>query len=101
VNHVGKEPLYFLQKLFGGNLEFQDPDKVTGNRIPRTRWILNTTKAAKALQKLLPYLHNKREVALLGLKLQETMGTTKKVSDELYQLREEIRQEIIYLNSID
>ena len=101
VNHVAKKPLYILHELFGGSLEYQDPEKVTGNRIPRTRWICNCTKASKALEHLLPFLVNKREVALLGLKLQATMGTTSKTSEETKANRERIRQEIIRQNALD
>jgi hypothetical protein len=101
VNHVAREPLYILLELFGGNLEFQRLEKVIGNRIPRTRWICNTGKASKALERLIPFLVNKKGVAQLGLDFQATMGTTKKTSDEMKALREVIRQEIIRTNKID
>lgn len=101
VNHVAPEPLYFLQELFGGSIEKQTAHTVVGNRKRRHRWVVNTKKADAVLKLLLPYLQNKKDVALLGIKLQATMGTTRKVTDELHNKREAIRNEIKRLNALD
>ena len=101
INHVGKKPLYVMQELLGGCLQYQNPEKVRGNRIPRTRWITNGSTAASVLKLLLPYLVNKKEVALLGLELHSTMRHGRKVTPEMYAYREGIKQKIKDLNAKD
>ena len=102
VNHVAPEPLHVLHELFNGSLQPQKEGSVVGNRVARTRWVLNCASAASALERLLPFFFYYKDVAKLGLELQDTMcyrgGST---PDEVRERREEIRQEIIRLNSID
>lgn len=101
VNHVAPEPLHILHELFGGSLEKQTPHTVKGNRKLRTRWVINSQSAADTIKELLPYLQNKREVALLALEMQETMGTTRRVTDEVYAKRVQIRERMKEINARD
>lgn len=101
VNHVHPKPLKELQKLFGGNIRKQNPEKVVGNRHVRSEWGISCKKAENALIQMMPYLINKKEVARLGLELQGTMGTTQKVSDETLKYRDFIKKEIQRLNALD
>jgi len=93
-----------MQRLFGGKINKQTLNKVIGNRKPRHQWLLNCTQAAEALKRMMPYFKNKQSVAELGLELQSTMGTIKKVSEDvvLYILyRGMLRDKIIHLNTLD
>jgi len=102
INHVAPEPLYEMQRLFGGNIEKQKLTSVVGNRKPRHRWVLNCTSAAEALKRMMPYFKNKQEVAELGLELQATMQETKQpVTDEVLFLRAMLKEKITHLNSLD
>lgn len=102
INHVNPEPLEELHEAFGGALEYQKPSSVKGNRKPRTRWVTNCETAAKVLETLLPYLHNKYAVALYGLELQKTMRFRGgSVPEEIHKKREELRETIIDWNSKD
>jgi len=98
-NHVGKAPIDELYRLFGGNVKYNP--KVKGNRKARYQWTLNTSAAKECLVQLLPYLVNKREVSLLGIELQNTMGTTSRVKDDILKRRDEIKKEVMRLNALD
>lgn len=100
INHVNPKPLQEMQRLFGGKLRFQNPEKVSGNRKPRCSWVVTTQAAANVLVQLMPYFQNKNNVAELGLELQKTM-TTGRVSDETFSYRAMLKQEIQKLNSLD
>lgn len=102
INHVAPEPLLEMQRMFGGKIEKQNPDKVVGNRKPRHRWTLSTETAKTALIRMMPYFKNKNKAAELGLKLQETMQSNKKtVSEDLLNYRDYLKQELQKLNSLD
>jgi len=101
INHVSIEPLLEMQRLFGGKINKQNLNKVIGNRKPRHQWLLNCTQAAEALKRMMPYFKNKQSVAELGLELQSTMGTTKKVSEDVVLYRGMLREKIIHLNTLD
>ena len=102
INHVAIEPLLEMQRLFGGTIEKQNPDKVVGNRKPRHRWTTGTSNAAETLKKMLPYMKNKNKVAALALDFQTTIGAHgQKVSDEMQEKRKFFKQEITRLNSLD
>lgn len=102
INHVAPEPLYEMQRLFGGSIEKQKIESVKGNRQPRHRWVLNCTNAAEALKRMMPYFKNKQQVAELGLELQATMQTNKQqVSEETLLYRALLREKITHLNSMD
>lgn len=101
INHVAIEPLLEMQRLFGGRINKQKLNLVKGNRKPRHQWMLNCTEAAEALKRMMPYFKNKQSVAELGLELQNTMGTTKKVSEDLFLYRSLLKQKIQHLNSLD
>lgn len=102
INHVAPEPLYEMQRLFGGSIEKQKLESVHGNRHPRYRWVLNCSNAAEALKKMMPYFRNKQKVAELGLELQSTMQDNKKqVSEETLLYRAMLKQRITNLNSMD
>jgi hypothetical protein len=102
INHVAPEPLYEMQRLFGGSIEKQKLSSVVGNRKPRHRWVLNCSKAAEALTRMMPYFKNKQQVAELGLELQATMQNNKQtVSDDVLLLRAMLKEKITHLNSLD
>lgn len=98
INHVKPEPLYKLQKLFGGNIRYDD--KVFGNRKPRHTWTLSTKAAYEALLKLRPYLHNKIEETNIALTFQSTVGAQgSKVPEEIQVYRKELAETLIKLNA--
>ena len=102
INHVAPEPLYEMQRIFGGSIEKQKPESVQGNRHPRHRWVLNCNNAAEALKRMMPYFRNKAKVAELGLELQRTMQQDKKmVSEETLIYRALLKEKITHLNSMD
>lgn len=102
INHVAIEPLLEMQRLFGGNIEKQRIESVVGNRKPRHRWVLNCSKAAEALQRMMPYFKNKQSVAELGLELQMTMQKTKQeVPETILLYRAMLKEKITHLNSLD
>ena len=100
VNHVEVSPLEQLQSLFGGVIRKQKKEPV-GNRHRRHEWTISCNKASDALKQMIPYFCNKGAVASLGLDLQETMGTTHKVSEEVLNRRDFIKKEIQRLNALD
>lgn len=100
INHVKRDPLDKIQKLFGGTIRLDT--KVSGNRKPRHVWTLSTKAAAEALEQMMPYLVNKNAVATLGLDFQSTVGLTgQRVSEEVQLYRQRIADQIIHLNSLD
>lgn len=100
-NHVAPEPLYELQKLFGGSVVL-DKRKPKGNRKPRYRWCTSTKNAARALKQMLPYFRNKKGVAALALDFQSTIGKNWiPTSDEVQEYREWCFMEMQRLNSLD
>jgi len=101
VNHVAEAPIHELIRLFGGTFRKQDPEKVIVNRKQRVEWKLTCSAAKKFLTAILPYLVNKIEVVEKVLELQNTMGTTNKVSEEVFELRTKLKKEVQYLNSLD
>lgn len=102
INHVAPEPIYEMQKIFGGAIEKQNPAKVIGKRKPRHRWTLGTAAAAEALKQLMPYLINKNKVAALALDFQQTIGPRgTPVSEDIQYKRIELKQQITLLNSLD
>jgi hypothetical protein len=96
-------PLNELKTLFGGTIRIKNsgPNKENYKRKEQYIWTLSTTQAAEAIKQLLPFLIHKREVALLALEFQETMGTTNKISDETKLLRLLIKDKIQDINSFD
>lgn len=102
INHVAVEPLLEMQRLFGGSIEAQNPDKVTGNRKQRHRWNTSTSNAAETLKQMLPYMKNKNKVSALALDFQQTIQSNKlALSEEVQKQRELYRSEIMRLNSLD
>jgi len=98
INHVAKEPLTEIQSIFGGTI--RHTDKVSGNRKPRHTWTLSTLQAKDFLEQIKPYSKNKGEVIDLGIEFQGLMGTGK-VSDEMYNLRQDYKEKITHINSLD
>lgn len=105
INHVAPEPLYEMQRLFGGSLEKQDTKTVIGNRKPRHRWVTSSNSAKEALIKMLPYMKNKNKVAVLGIDFQNKVigDITKRprITEENLELREWYKREISRLNKLD
>lgn len=95
-------PLEELQRLFGGTIRPKNcgPNREGYNRKAQWLWNVSTAQAATVLTQLLPFLIHKRDVALLALEFQATMGTTKKVSEEVFQLRDTIQTKIKDINSL-
>ena len=104
INHVAPEPLEEMINLFGGNLKKQALDKVVGNRKQRHQWKITTDKAVIALREMLPYMKNKQYVASLAIDFQDTMECARtrwgKVPVDILKKRQEIREEIIRVNSL-
>lgn len=92
-------PLEELQKIFGGSIRPKNsgPNREGYNRKPQWMWCLSTQAATDALKELLPFLIHKRQVALLALEFQETMGTGR-VSEETFAKRESIKEQIGAIN---
>lgn len=103
INHVAPEPLHEMQKLFGGKINMQSEKSVAGNRHRRSQWQINTKQAILMLKQVMPFLRNKQKVAALALDYDSTVSSnnTKKISPEIYQIREDIRLKIVELNSND
>ena len=102
VNHVAIEPLLELQKILGGTIRKQNPDKVTGNRKQRHSWQMSCSQAKEALIQMMPYFRNKTKVAELGIELQNTMGNNgQKVTEELNSVRANLKEQISNLNAKD
>lgn len=102
INHVNPKPLIEIQRLLGGLLKAQNPDKVIGNRKPRYSWSVSTSAAAEVLKQLMPYLNNKNEAAEIGLEFQKTVSKDKKkTSQEITDLREELKAKLQLHNSLD
>ncbi len=94
-------PLEELQKLFGGKISEKNSglNREGYNRKQQWMWNVSTSEAAEALKQLLPFLIHKRQVALMALQFQETMGTTKRVSEETFALRETLKESIASVNA--
>lgn len=95
-------PLEELQKLFGGSIRPKNsgPNHEGYNRKSQWVWSLSTKEASEALKQLLPFLVHKKEIAILALSFQDTMGATKKVSDDVFKLRSHIKEQITHINSL-
>ena len=98
---ANRTPLEELQKLFGGNINIKNsgPNKENYKRKTQYLWCLSTAKAAEVIEQLLPYLIHKKEVARLGLEFQSTMSNFK-VTDEVWNRREELKSKIQAINSL-
>lgn len=102
INHVNPEPLYEIQRIFGGTIRKQNPDKVIGNRHLRHSWQASCQQAADALIQMMPYFRNKFQVAELGIELQNTMGNRgQRTSLELQLYRAMLKDKISKLNAKD
>lgn len=93
-------PLKELQSIFGGTIRIKSQGKKTDgyNRLTQYIWTLSTKQAAEALRQMLPYLVHKREVALLALEFQKTLGKGK-ITPEVLAYRLEIKHKISGINS--
>ena len=102
INHVKIDPLLEMQKILGGTIRKQNPDKVIGNRKQRHSWQMSCSQAKEALIQMMPYFKNKQEVAELGIELQNTMQRDKKkTTDELTLYRASLKDLISTLNAKD
>lgn len=105
INHVAPEPLFEMQRLFGGTIQKQSLHTVVGNRKQRHRWITSCKTASDALIKMLPYMKNKTKVAVLGIEFQtDVLGdidNRPRITEESMQKREWYKTEISRLNSLD
>jgi len=102
INHVSIQPLLEMQRALGGNIRKQSENTVVGKRKARHSWTLSCSQAEIALIKMMPYFKNKNNVASLGLDLQNTMSANKlALSEDIFNIREAIKQQIINLNSLD
>jgi hypothetical protein len=104
LKHVAPEPVYVLQKLFGGTIriERRQHNKDGCNRKDIHVWQTSCNAAKEALVQMMPYFVNKNNVAELGIDFQKTFtGKVYKVSDETHELRKMYKEEITRLNSLD
>ena len=95
-------PLKELQRIFGGTIRIKNsgPNRENYNRKTQYIWNLSTQEAANAIEQLLPYLVHKKEVALLALEFQSTMGTYYKVPDDVLLRRLLLKDKVQTLNSL-
>lgn len=105
INHVAPEPLYEMQRLFGGSVEKQKQETVIGNRKARHRWVTSSQNAKEALHRMLPYMKNKQKVAALGIDFQnKCLGNIDKrprITEENLEQREWYKAEVTRLNQLD
>lgn len=101
VCQASKTPLEEFQKLFGGTISIKNsgPNKEGYKRKVQYLWNVSTAQAAEVLEQLLPYLVHKKEVAMLGLEFQKTMSNSK-VTNDIWQKREELKLKIQTINSL-
>src|SRR6185437_6416484 len=85
-----------VHHTFGGSLYTLKRPTITGKRV--YKWLAESHKAAKILTDLLPYLLVKRPQALIALEFQKTISPYKRVSEETWILRKELRNQIALLN---
>ena len=96
-------PLEKLQSLFGGSIRPKNsgPNPHGYNRKPQWVWALSTQEAGSALEQLVPYLVNKKEVALLAMEFQTTMADHKKqLSQDIVDKRLKLQSDIAHINSL-
>ena len=96
-------PLEELQSLFGGSIRPKNSGKNPDgyNRKPQWVWSLSTQEAGQALAQMIPFLVNKKEVALLAQEFQTTMSDNKKtLSPDIVEKRLEIQASIAHINSL-
>lgn len=96
-------PLEELQKLFGGSIRIKNsgPNREGYNRKQQWIWQCSTKAAADAIKQLLPYFLHKNKVAELALDFTSTLGTTQKVTEDVFDYRTKIQEEIRQINSQD
>lgn len=99
---ASEEPLKELQNIFGGQIKVKNsgPNKEKYNRKTQYVWTLSTQQACDAIEQILPYLIHKKEVALLALEFQSTMGNYYKVPEETVVYRCLLKDKIQTLNSL-
>lgn len=92
-----------LQSLFGGSIKEKNsgPNRDNYNRKKQWVWSLSTNQAFEALKQLVPFLIHKKEVALLAIEFQSTMGSTQKTSEDTKTYRVLIQKKIQDINSLD
>lgn len=101
INHVAREPLDEMQRLYGGTVVL-DKRPPVGNRKPRHRWVTSTNNAAEVLKQMMPFFKNKKKVAQIALDFQATIGPrATRVSEEIQNFRANCKAEIQKLNSLD
>lgn len=100
---ANKAPLEELQSLFGGTIREKNsgPNRDNYKRLPQWVWTLSTEAAKESLLQLLPFLIHKKEVALLAIEFQNTMGSDKsRTSEETRLFRELLKDKIKTINSL-
>lgn len=102
INHVAKEPIHEMIRIFGGNLQHQKLNKVVGNRIPRLQWVCNTKKAEEVLRSMMPYLRNKNRSAEIAFEYLKTIGRVGlRLLDGVDEERERLRIALQDANKLD
>lgn len=97
-SQVAREPIDRLHYMFGGSVR-KVPGK--GSWSDHWTWQVSFTKAAAALERMLPYLCVTKEQAELGLKFQSLMlpyGQRSKITEAQTAEREAIKSAISKLN---
>ena len=85
--NIDKEPLEFIQRMFGGSIYECPPKKLEWRTI--FRWVIGGASALVVLESLLPYFIIKRKQALLGIELAKSsdMGRQASIVVELKVLK--------------
>jgi len=93
-------PLKELQAIFGGTIRIKSHGRNTDGykRLTQYVWTLSTKQAAEALRQMLPYLVHKREVALLAIEFQESLGGGQ-ITPEKLTYRRSIQETVKRINS--
>lgn len=91
VTNTNREVLGWLHSHFQGTI-----GKCTSSKTTRTQcyqWYIGSRKAQVFLRAILPYLHIKREQAMLAIAFQDrmTLSLRVRVSDEEFSRRDEFR----------
>ena len=85
-----------MHKYLGGHLSLRTQNKISPMRV----WYVRGHKCAESLKPLIPYLHIKREQALLAIEFSKTIGNPPcKLSEDIKIWRNEAYKKMKTLNS--
>lgn len=98
-SQVNPLPIAKFFELFGGHTSYQTPKNKNWN--PQWKWEQDSRSASETLEKLLPYLIVKKEVALLALEFQAQKRKGRKLTQSDRELEALFKSRITFLNKQD